>query len=89
MTKPYGASPVFDETSLPAALRSEHRTKAGVWGLIRVLEGRLKLTVVEPRLESILTPECPGVVLPEQTHFVEPLGPMKMQVDFYNEPPDS
>jgi tellurite resistance-related uncharacterized protein len=88
MTKPYRASPVFDETSLPAALRSEHRTKAGVWGLIRVLEGRLKLTVVEPRLESILTPERPGVVLPEQTHFVEPLGPMKMQVDFYNEPPD-
>src|SRR3546814_1000811 len=41
MALPYRSTPVFDETSLPAALRGEHRTKAGVWGLIRVLEGKI------------------------------------------------
>lgn len=34
-------TPVFDENTLPAALRREHRTKPGVWGVIRVLDGRL------------------------------------------------
>lgn len=58
---PYKRTPIFDETTLPAELRREHRTKAGVWGLIRVLEGRRR---------------------------VEPLGPMRMQVEFYNRLPD-
>ena len=31
----YKSTPVFDETTLPAGLRREHRTKAGVWGIIR------------------------------------------------------
>ncbi|MGC2189855.1 MAG: DUF1971 domain-containing protein, partial [Candidatus Sulfotelmatobacter sp.] len=39
---PYRCTPIFDETTLPAGLRREHRTKAGVWGVIRVLEGRLR-----------------------------------------------
>ena len=44
MAKPYRTTPVFDQDSLPAALRQDHSTKAGVWGLIRVLGGRLLLT---------------------------------------------
>lgn len=28
---PYRSTPVFDEATLPAALRREHRTKLGVW----------------------------------------------------------
>jgi tellurite resistance-related uncharacterized protein len=73
--------------TLPAALRRRHNTKAGVWGLVRVIEGRLKLTYLEPASDTILTPEKPGLLLPEQPHFVEPMGAMKMQVDFYSEPP--
>ena len=84
---PYRSTPVFDETSLPAALRSRHNTKAGVWGVIRVIEGQLKLRYLEPVSEIILEPGRPGLVLPEQPHEVEPLGPMRMQVDFYNVPP--
>ncbi|RYD83565.1 MAG: DUF1971 domain-containing protein, partial [Sphingomonadales bacterium] len=80
--QPYRSTPIFDETSLPAALRARHNTKAGVWGVIRVLEGRLKLSYVEPASEMILDPDTPGHILPEQPHFVEPLGPMRMQVDF-------
>ena len=53
---PYKCTPIFDETTLPAGLRREHRTKAGVWGAIRVLEGRLRYQVLEPNSEVILEP---------------------------------
>jgi tellurite resistance-related uncharacterized protein len=85
--QPYRSTPVFDETSLPAALRSRHNVKAGVWGVIRVIEGRLKLRYLDRPSEIVLEPGRPGFVLPEQPHEVEPLGAMRMQVDFYDRPP--
>jgi tellurite resistance-related uncharacterized protein len=87
MAEPYRSTPIFDEKTLPDALRGNHQTKEGVWGVIKVLEGELHLTYVEPRAEKLLTPGNPGVVAPQQTHFVTPTGPMRMQVDFYSEPP--
>ena len=85
---PYRSTPIFDETNLPAALRTKHATKAGTWGMIRVIEGRLKLTRLDPASEIVLEPGAPGLLRPEQPHFVEVLGPMRMQVDFYAERPD-
>ncbi len=84
---PYKCTPVFDENTLPAGLRKEHRTKAGVWGVIRVLEGRLRYRLLDPASETVLDPEHPGLVLPEQPHLVEPLGSMRMQVEFYDRSP--
>lgn len=81
---PYKSTPVFDENTLPAGLRKEHRTKVGVWGVIRVLEGRVRYRVLDPISETILDRDRPGLVLPDQPHFVEPLGAMRMQVDFYD-----
>jgi tellurite resistance-related uncharacterized protein len=82
---PYKSTPVFDEYSLPAALRRDHSTKAGVWGVIRVLEGEL---LYERAGEArTLDPMTPALILPEEKHRVEPLGPMRMQVDFYHAPP--
>ena len=85
---PYRCTPVFDENSLPAGLRREHRTKLGVWGVIRVLEGRLRYEVLDPVSETILEPGHPGLVLPDVGHQVEPLGAMRMQVEFYDQKPD-
>jgi tellurite resistance-related uncharacterized protein len=85
---PYKRTAIFDENSLPAGLRREHRTKPGVWGVIRVLDGRLRYVVIDPASEMILEPGHPGLVLPDQPHFVEPLGPMRLQVEFYNQLPD-
>lgn len=86
--QPYRSTPIFDEDTLPQALRARHNTKAGVWGVIRVLEGELRLTYLEdPPSEVLLTPGQPGLIRPQQPHFVTPLGPMKMQVDFYDQPP--
>lgn len=84
---PYKRTSIFDETTLPAGLRREHRTKAGVWAVIRVLEGRLRYRVLDPVSVQILESGCPGLVLPDQPHFVEPLGPVRMQVEFYDQPP--
>jgi tellurite resistance-related uncharacterized protein len=85
--RPYRSTPVFDQDTLPNALRARHNTKVGVWGVIRVIEGALTLTYLDPPSEVLLTPDNPGFIQPQQPHFVTPLGPMKMQVDFYDQPP--
>jgi tellurite resistance-related uncharacterized protein len=86
---PYRTTPLFDETTLPQALRREHSTKAGVWGIIRVLEGRLRLDFADGTASQVLTPAQPGFIAPQQLHQVEPLEPMRMQVEFYNRPPNA
>lgn len=62
---PYKSTPMFDESTLPAGLRKEHRTKAGVRGSIRIYEGRVLHTVLNPLAETILDTGNPGLVLPE------------------------
>lgn len=84
----YRSTPIFDENTLPAALRADHRTKAGTWGVINVLEGQLRLTFVEPAGMQMLSPGRPGLVNPGQTHFVTPVGAMRMRVDFHDSAPD-
>src|SRR4051812_7568539 len=44
----YRRTPIFDQDTIPAGLRREHRTAAGVWGLITVLEGRLLFRTLHP-----------------------------------------
>lgn len=89
MNAPYRSTPIFDERTLPAALRTEHDTKPGVWAVIRVLEGALRFTLVDPRSERVLTPGNPAIVQPRQKHFVTPLGAMRCQVDFYDAQPEA
>lgn len=84
---PYRSSPIFDEHTLPQALRRDHNTKQGVWGVIRILSGQLKFVITETGETRMLDPVSPGFVLPEQLHYVEVVGPVRMQVDFYNARP--
>lgn len=84
---PCRSTPVFDEVTLPAALRREHRTKPGIWGVVRVPEGELRLSFVDPPSALILSPGTLGLLLPDQPHFVEPVGKVRMQVEFYDRPP--
>ena len=83
---PYKTTAVFDETTLPAALRREHRTKAGAWGLVRVLEGELRLCFPDGRDEQ-LDAGRPGLIRPQETHWVELAGPVRMRVEFYDREP--
>lgn len=86
--KPYRTTAIFDRATLPAALRREHRTKAGAWGIIRVLEGELRLRFEDGRNE-VLKPGRPGRIKPQETHWVEPVGEMRMQVEFYDREPEN
>ena len=81
---PYKQTPVFDEVSLPQGLRNAHQTKAGTWGKIVVLKGKLRYRILEPALvEYVLDPEHSGVVEPQVLHEVEPEGMVSFYVEFY------
>ncbi len=82
--RPYKRSAVFDEITMPVGLRRRHCTKPGVWGVIRVVDGRLRYRVLDTGAESILDPDHPGVALPEQLHEVEPLGRVKFFIEFHS-----
>jgi len=79
----YKRTPEFNQDTIPAGLRREHRTKDGVWALIRVVEGRLLYRTLSPHEEQILTPDIFGVVAPQQAHEVQPLGQVRFFVEFY------
>ncbi|WP_029914416.1 DUF1971 domain-containing protein [Caulobacter sp. UNC358MFTsu5.1] len=87
VSKPYRSTPVFDERTLPQGLRQAHTTKDGVWGVIRVLEGCVRYRIEAHDQDVILSPGTPGLVRPQEPHHVEPVGPMRMQVEFYDHPP--
>lgn len=83
----YRTTRVFTESTVPQALLHEHRTVAGVWGLIEVLEGRLLFRVPGADQERMLGPElAPGVAEPGVTHEVAPRGPVRFRITFYRRP---
>jgi tellurite resistance-related uncharacterized protein len=77
----YKRTPTFTEETLPAALRSHHRTKPGTWARIVVENGELDYHV-RGRVHH-LVPGRPGLVEPEVPHYVKPVGPVRMHVEFY------
>lgn len=76
----------FTEESVPAGLRKDHSTKAGVWGKIRVMEGKLRYRVPVLGVDMELSEGNIGIVVPEVLHNVEPLGAVRFHVEFYRAP---
>lgn len=74
----------FDVDSLPAGLRTEHRLKAGAWGLIKLTEGKLRFVWddEEGGIEELVAPRK-LVVPPEAPHHVEGEGPFLLTITFY------
>lgn len=81
----YRATPVFDAKSLPAGLRRAHTTAPGVWAKIHVLEGELLYVIEQDGREEILKPGDSGVVEPQVLHHVEPLGDVRVFVEFFRQ----
>lgn len=80
----YKRTPEFNAATVPQGLLSEHRTKAGTWGRIIVVEGELLYRILEPEVEDVhLSPAQAGVVEPTVLHQVEPLGAVRFYVEFY------
>ena len=73
----------FDETTIPAGLRSEHATKRGTWARIHVVSGVRRYCVGHPihgsfRIDSASS----AIVVPEVLHRIEPEGPVRFFVEF-------
>jgi tellurite resistance-related uncharacterized protein len=80
----YKRTHTFTEETLPAALRANHRTKAGTWAHIVVESGALDYHV-RGRVHT-LVPGRIGLVEPEVPHHVTPAGSVHMHVEFYRVP---
>ena len=87
---PYRRTSELDESTVPDGMLAQHKLRAGVWGMIHVLSGRLRY-VVEPPLATdvILDPDHAAVVVPEVPHRVEPDGPVRFFVEFLRKAPPS
>lgn len=80
----YKTTPLFDQNSVPAGLRRNHTTAAGVWGRIVVHEGSLRYLIEEPETEEhLLAPGTAGIVEPGIPHHVAIEGPVRFCVEFY------
>jgi len=83
----YKQTPEFNQESVPAGLLKSHQTKAGTWGQIKILSGKLMYRILEPELEEIeLSPERFGVVEPTVLHELVMTEPVRFQVIFLRVP---
>jgi hemoglobin len=68
----YKETPKFTSKSVPGALLAAHSVKAGVWGLLRVLRGRVRYCLDGEVSETLLVEQgATAVIEPEVAHHVE------------------
>lgn len=80
---PYRQTPVFTIDTVPPGLLRDHRTKAGVWGVIHVAKGRVRYTISPAGEDVVLNPGYPGVIEPEVPHHVLLLDEGSFYVEFW------
>ena len=84
--KAYRKTAEFNEQTVPRSIRRDHSTKPGVWAKIQVMEGKLNYRIDAIGAQFELSPEVPGIVIPEVRHHVEPAGSVRFFVEFYQRP---
>ena len=84
----YSKTKVFDADTIPSALKCDHATKRGVWGLIHVITGELIYRITETGEERRLKPGEPGTIEPEKLHSVKPDGDVSFYVEFWRKSAD-
>jgi tellurite methyltransferase len=70
----------FDQDTLPAGLRREHRVAARTWGVLRVLEGALTFEMLGAKRRMVAGDEQP--IPPEVPHLLSLDGDVRLEVDF-------
>lgn len=81
---PYKRTVEFTTRSMPAALMQRHATKPGVWGVIHVVEGRIRYIVDAPvEHEQLLEAGGTAVIVPEVPHHVLPEGDVRFFLEFH------
>ncbi|MHB1175135.1 MAG: DUF1971 domain-containing protein [Sulfuriferula sp.] len=80
----YKRTPEFDADSIPQGLRHDHRTKAGIWGRIVLLDGSLRYCLDDGSGRSWhLAPEREAWIPPDVPHHVEAVGPVRFYISFW------
>jgi tellurite methyltransferase len=78
----------WDEHTLPAAIRRDHRLAVGVWGSVRVLGGSIRFRFTDGRGgeigdDGVLQVGMAQPIPPGRRHHLEPIGPTTVVVDFF------
>lgn len=81
--RPYKRTSAFSREAVPPGLSRNHSTKAGVWGVIHVVQGLIIYRRAEPAEEHLLKPGRPGVVEPQVLHSVELSEDAEFYVEFW------
>ena len=77
----------FDDESLPAGLRRDHRVADGVWGLLRVGRGSVRFTMAtDPRVDRVVVAGGSQPIPPGVPHAVQPAGATELAVEFLRRP---
>jgi tellurite methyltransferase len=80
------AGPFTDET-LPAGLRLAHRVAAGTWGVLRVLDGALEVSLgTHPPIERRMGPGEAQPLPPDVVHHLALIGTVRLEIDFLIRP---
>lgn len=73
----------FDQTTLPAALRRDHRVADRTWALLRVLHGEVDFEMATtPPVRRRLGAGGEQAIPPEVMHQVRLQAPVRLEVDF-------
>jgi tellurite resistance-related uncharacterized protein len=81
----YKRTPAFTADTVPEGLRSDHRTKDGVWGVLHIVRGTVDYIIGGGRAHT-LSPQNPGVIEPQVTHRIRPSADAEFFIEFYRIP---
>ena len=84
---PYRKTAVFTATSVPAGLLRDHKTRAGVWGVLHVVAGEVTFRTVVGTGTRLLTPGMTQVIEPEALHSVSLSPDARFYVEFWRQGP--
>lgn len=85
------STPIWDETTMPAALRTSHRVAERKWGLLVVDGGQIDfvapdLDLAEQSSTVAVRPGRPQPIPPGVVHWVKPSGPVHFHIEFFGLP---
>jgi tellurite resistance-related uncharacterized protein len=80
--------PEWNEETLPRGLRRDHRLAAGTWGRLSVRHGRVRFVAPGPSpVDEMLVAETARGIPPLAAHHVEPVGPVRLVIEFFSVDP--
>lgn len=84
--EPYGRSPEFTDVNLPKKLMAAHATKAGTWGVLRVLAGTVRFILEPPETAVVIASADEEIIIePGVEHRVSFVTPGRFFITFYRQ----